>query len=633
MDDAESAKDTRSTADSARHGLRELFALALEPQEAPSKLPGEPFSDYRIICQLGIGASSVVYRASHEGLHRTVALKVMRDNFAPEVEVTRFWNAAAVHSRLDHPHIVKIFHVGGRGAEPFFTMQLIEGETLLEALPRLYGSPRLGALVLAKVASAVHYAHQQRVLHRDLKPANILLDMNDEPYVADFGLAKRLDALAIASPSLGLTGSLGYMAPEQAEGAEDLTPAADVYALGVILYELLTGALPTPPGSAAQALRWLASPYPPRPPGELNPHIDPNLETICLKCLNKDPAKRYASAGELQAALERACRPDAEREPLPPRLERFKAWTQRRARTWNGIRLALVALVSLGALAEWRHLERERVNRMMLETNATIASNLAGTVLGELRAYSDGLAEAAKDPAVVRILAEGQLVESALALRDVMGKFDHIALFNNDAYILGDWPPPRRFVYERSYEFREYVLGARALAQKHLAGAYVSGAFWSESPSRLVFAISAPVLDARGAPLGLISGTLTAKSVFGAVKLDGMSGGKRVTSALIGPRGPDRHTVVKGAPAFTFLVHPDLLDGREITLSSSLSTELRRAFGVSGPPGHQLQLVYAPPLQLEAYEDSLPSGEGTWLAAVAPVGKTGFAVIVQSRPE
>jgi len=609
-----------------------MFALSLEPSEEPARQSGTLFGDYEILDQLGIGGSGVVYRAHHAGLHRTVALKLMRDAlFATDREVQRFHDGAAAAAGLDHPNIVPIFHVGERDGQPFFTMRLIEGENLQEAMARLHASSERAAQTLAKVARAVHFAHQRGLLHRDLKPSNILLDEESEPYVADFGLAKRLDAFAMASRSSAIVGTLGYMSPEQAEGVCELSAGADVYALGVILYELLTLELPLPQGSMFEQLSWLTSAKLPRLPRELNPDVDRNLEVICLKCLEKDAEKRYRTAAELAAALERASRREGD-EPLPPLYQQLESWLRRHPRR----SLALASLVLLLAVALscawWLWRSDQRLSEDELETNTFIAGSQAGAALAQLREYAERVAQAAREPEVAKLLARGASVEPALPLQSRIGSFDNLALLDNDGYPVAQWPRPLSVVYGRNFGFRDYFNGARYLAEQHLPGAYLARAFRAEPRDQLVFALSAPVLDQRGVAIGVLMATLNAKSVFGAVKMENSAGGLHVTSALIGPRGPERSTKVGAlCTDFTYLAHPGLRDGQEYRVSSALSAHLERTFGPSAPPGQQFALEYVPPVKVRDYQDPVPGFEGKWLAAFAPVGNTGFAVLVQTR--
>ena len=609
-----------------------MFALALSSSDEPANESGTLFGDYEILDQLGIGGSGVVYRAHHAGLHRTVALKLMRDaQFATDREVQRFRNGAAAAAGLDHANIVTIFDMGEHAGQPFFTMRLIEGENLQKAMPRLRESTHAAARTLAKVAHAVHFAHQHGVLHRDLKPANILLDRTGEPYVADFGLAKRLDAYWLASRSTDIVGTLEYMSPEQVEGASELSVAADVYALGVILYELLTGNLPLPRGSMFEQLSWLTSSKLPRLPRELVPEVDRNLEVICLKCLEKDAEKRYRSAEELGAALERASRREGD-EPLPPWHQRLESWLRRHPRGSASF-ASLVLVLAIALLSCWWLWRKEqRVLRDTLDTNAFIAGSQAGAALAQLREYAERVAQAAQEPEVVNLLAQGRIVVPALPLESRRGSFDTLTLFNNDAYIVAQSPRRELIFYDRNYGFRDYFSGARYLAEQHLSGGYVARAFSAEPDGQLVFAFSAPVLDARGVALGVLMATWNAKSVFGAVKMEDSAGGLHVTSALIGPRGPDRDTKPGELRSdFTFLGHPGLTDGQEKRVSPAFSAKLQRTFGASAPPGQQFALEYVPPVKVQDYEDAVAGFEGKWLAAFAPVGKTGFVVLVQTR--
>jgi predicted Ser/Thr protein kinase len=265
---------------------------------APMTVPG-----YRVVGQLGRGGMGVVYKALQTGLNRPVALKmILTGQWASPAEVQRFRLEAEAVALLDHPNIVPVYEVGEREGLHYFSMKLVEGGSLSDRLPQMTRDPRAAVRLLAAVARAVHYAHQRGVIHRDLKPANVLLDANDHPYVTDFGLAKRGGGSDLTCTG-AILGTPSYMAPEQAAGRKDLTTAVDVYALGAILYEMLTGRPPFRGPTPLDTLRQVLEQAPERPRSVRSP-ADAGLEAVCLKCLAKDPAQRYASAADLAADLE-----------------------------------------------------------------------------------------------------------------------------------------------------------------------------------------------------------------------------------------------------------------------------------------------------------------------------------------
>jgi len=262
------------------------------------------FGEYQLEAELGRGGMGVVYQALQPSLGRSVALKMLRSgDGASDEEVSRFRLEAEAAARLEHPHIVPLYEVGEVSSRPYFTMKLVRGTTLAKRLADGPMPPREAAEVLAVVADAIEFAHRHGVLHRDLKPSNILIDEQNRPHVSDFGLAKQVDSAASLTRSGAVIGTPAYMPPEQAAGGRgDLGPASDVYSLGAILYQMLTG---RPPFQAASPVDTvlLVLEQDPLPPRVLNPKVDRDLEIIALRCLQKLPELRYATAGELAADL------------------------------------------------------------------------------------------------------------------------------------------------------------------------------------------------------------------------------------------------------------------------------------------------------------------------------------------
>jgi len=248
----------------------------------------------------------VVYKARQLSLRRTVAVKMIHGRFAAEPSaVQRFHAEAEAAAKLQHANIVQVYEVGQYEGQPFFSMQYVEGPSLAQLLKQVSLSPKRAARYVEQISRAVAHAHEHGVLHRDLKPSNILIDGRDQPRVMDFGLAKQLESDAQITVSGQLLGTPPYMSPEQAGARRsEIGPASDVYSLGVVLYELLTGQPPFRGASAWETLR-LVRESDPRLPRTLNPQVPRDLEMICLKCLEKDPRDRYPSATALAEDLER----------------------------------------------------------------------------------------------------------------------------------------------------------------------------------------------------------------------------------------------------------------------------------------------------------------------------------------
>jgi WD40 repeat protein/tRNA A-37 threonylcarbamoyl transferase component Bud32 len=332
------------------HDHLERVTMPLRPGAPP--MPGFPppfeFRDYEILEPLGQGGMGVVYKARQKSLNRLVALKMIRTGWlASPDQVRRFRNEAETVATLDHPRVVPIYDVGEEAGHLYYSMKWIEGGSLAEHLPRFTADPRAAVQVLVAVARAVHHAHQRGILHRDLKPSNILLDADGRPHVADFGLAKSLELDQSLTQTGALLGTPSYMAPEQASpnrnNSPAVTTATDVHGLGAILYALLTGRPPFNGDNVLDTLEQVRS----RDPQSIrasNPNIDRDLETVCLKCLEKDPERRYESAEALARDLERwQVGKPVHARPVR-QMDRAWRWCQRN-KVLAGLSAAVIALI------------------------------------------------------------------------------------------------------------------------------------------------------------------------------------------------------------------------------------------------------------------------------------------------
>ena len=322
------------------------------PAEAPG---GEPASfptvrGYEVLRELGHGGMGVVYQARQVGLNRLVALKMLPGEAqASTGALARFRTEAEAVARLAHPNIVQVYEVGEAGGRPYLALEHVDGSSLAR---KIGGTPlpaRHAAELVETLARAMHAAHQQRIVHRDLKPANVLLTADGVPKITDFGLAKLLDGAVGQTQSGGVLGTPPYMAPEQAAGkGKQVGPHTDVYALGAILYEALTGRAPFQADTPLETLQQVVAEEPALP-SRLRPKLPPDLETICLKCLQKEPARRYASAAALADDLQRFLAGEPIRARPVGRAEKVWRWCRRNPGLAGAVGAASLFLV-LGTL-------------------------------------------------------------------------------------------------------------------------------------------------------------------------------------------------------------------------------------------------------------------------------------------
>ena len=306
--------------------------------------------DYELLEEVGRGGQGVVFRARQKSLNRTVALKVISlGQWASKAHLKRFRREAEAAASLDHPCIVPIYEVGERDGSCYFSMKFVEGGQLDEVVRRTLMSIRQAAELIAKIARTVHYAHEHGILHRDIKPGNVLLDEKGEPHLTDFGLARLVETESTVTRTMEVLGTPSYMAPEQAVGNNAaISSVTDVYGLGAVLYQLLTGQPPFAGGTTYETIKLLLDAEP-RQPRLLNPKIDRDLSTICLKCLEKDPKRRYSSALALAEDLEHWLK----HEPIQARrtgiFTRTRKWVRRNPTS----ALLVASLIALAAAAGW----------------------------------------------------------------------------------------------------------------------------------------------------------------------------------------------------------------------------------------------------------------------------------------
>jgi serine/threonine protein kinase/Tfp pilus assembly protein PilF len=326
---------------------------------SPARTLGD-FGDYELLEEIGRGGQGVVYRAHQKSLNRTVALKVIGlGPWTTEVHLKRFRREAEAAASLEHPCIVPIYEVGERDGQCYFSMKFVEGGQLDEVVSRAPISIRRAAELIAKLARTVHYAHEHGILHRDIKPGNILVDAQGEPLLTDFGLAGLVEAESTITRTLDVMGTPSYMAPEQAAGEHTkVSKATDVYGLGAVFYQLLTGHPPFAGGTSYETIRLLLDTEP-RQPRLWNPKIGRDLSTICLKCLEKDPKRRYSSALALAEDLEHWLKREPIRAHRTGIFARGRKWVRRKP----AIAALIASLVALAAAMGWNVWQNELISR------------------------------------------------------------------------------------------------------------------------------------------------------------------------------------------------------------------------------------------------------------------------------
>jgi len=654
--------------------LAEELKLFFDNQQAVEQLVKQSgasstprwFGDYELLRELGRGGMGVVYQARQASVGRFVALKmILAGKLASASDVVRFRLETEAAAQLDHPHIVPLYEVGERDEQQYFTMKLIEGGSLAEHRGQFRDNPAAAALLVEKVAGAVHAAHQHGILHRDLKPANILLDHEGQPLVTDFGLAKRLGNAEQLTESGAVVGTASYMAPEQTRGqTKDLTTAVDIHSLGVILYELLTGALPFRGATTQETLR-LVQQHEPTPVRARNRRVDRDLEAICLKCLEKEPRRRYVTAHDLAEDLRRwRCREPVLARPVGT-VGRLRRWCRKYPER-AGLLLTL-AILFAAALVTALSAARSRAARLEEETlkaNVYAARGVASTVLWQLERLSQPVLETAADPALVDLLTEyDRAADSPLEAAALEKLQDHIrtvyrknsdansgirgngehspfqswhVLSRNGRLIADSVERPR--VIGDSFVNRDYFQGARERAGKPgRAAVHISCVYQSRNDDLHKFAIAVAVRGRGDSGFaGVVAATLTTTATLGSLRLDD----DRRKAILVGRLEPDLGPGNKEPPTndvFLVLLHPSYSRGdRAIPLPTDRFRLFRGSQGLDEFTLPDSTESLDPALNMDRhYEDPVGAYDeryrGRWLAGCAPVGNTEFMVIVQQR--
>lgn len=609
----------------------------------PDSERGERFGEYELLGELGRGGMGIVYRARITGTAMVVALKQIRPQ-RPDGTSDQFREEIKSAAELRHPNIVPVYHVGEHAGSPFYTMALVEGGSLDQFLGRYPGDPLAAAKLVVKVAQAVHYAHQRRILHRDLKPANILLDDAGEPHIADFGLAARMDASGAVLGGGPTAGSLPWMAPETVRGDPILTTAVDVWALGAILYELLTGRRPFGESTWTDLRRAILD-RDPLPPRVVDPRLARDLDAICRKCLEKDPERRYESASAVALDLGRWLRDEPVRARPTGRGERVARWCRRNPGLTvaaAGLTVFLVAATT-AALTLAREQDAQ-VRAAVCQGNEYAARGAAASVLWRLGELGDAVVITAGRPALHDAIRrrDWDVVREMVADRQrspipsVPGRPAFVTVFVLDpgGTIRAEFP--RGAVEGKSYRGRDYFRRTIGYADRTGRDAvHVSRAFESDNDGLDKIAVSVPFRpDGPGSAVWVLGATITTDSTLG---LENLHDGLRQTVLLAARDSAPPHEPIttSESPEYVVLLHHGYAAGQR-------SVPFRG--GVLRPPTaapHEAELQlpadgpsFAPDDNFtDPLATSRPEYAGRWLAGSAPVGNTELVVLVAQRYE
>lgn len=601
---------------------RLLVGLEEEPQ-VPLAVPRN-LGNYEVLEPIARGGMGVVYKARDTKLGRLVALKMLiGGEWAGESARLSFWREAELAAYVERPHIVPIYDVGECDGQPYYVMPLMPA-SLAERASDFKDVTKVAELVVP-IARAIDFGHKRSVVHLDLKPGNILLDEGDQPFVADFGVSRRLGGERMTTAQ-GFRATPGYMAPEQADSEGDLTHAVDVWGLGAVLYDLVCGRTPFEPKLDLESLRKLRDENPPSP-RSLVSGFDADFEAIILKCLEKVPQHRYETAAALADDLERwlAGKPVLAR-PLGA-WGRIGRWCRRHPPRAAAIASAVCfAGVFCGKYVHEVGALEQALEDEVLRTNTWVARAQAGVVESRLHTLSKLVAEAAANDAVVKRLDPIQPPPPSSRAAEwrppMFERFDSFMLLDVKGTLRARVPASPKHV-GADLSHRSYFSCALAPPHDVAARTCVSGAYRSDIDGAFRFAVSAPVRSGNGSPLGVAVGTLKADSVLVSLVIPENVGPGTVER---GTESRRRRIVALAARRDRKPAETESLPGEWLLLQHQ-ALEPGSSVAVRSPALATLTPAQASQTD-NRYRD--PALGGRWLAAFARVAGTSWAVIVQT---
>ena len=587
---------------------------------------GSVLSNYELLEQIGEGGMGVVYKARQRGLNRIVALKMIRSgSLASESEVKRFRSEAQAAARLQHPNVVAIHEVGEHEGRPFFTMDFIEGQNLAQVAQGTPLGAERAARYVQTIAEAVHCAHQLGILHRDLKPANILLDRNDQPRITDFGLAKQLESDPGLTMSGAILGTPSYMPPEQAAGKrKDMGPACDVYSLGAVLYDLLTGRPPFRADTPLDTLRQVVEAAP-APPRLLNPKVPRDLETICLKCLAKNPGQRYPTAQELADDLGRALKHEPIRARPVGRLGRLMRWCRRNPAVAGLLAGTVLLLVMMTIAAVF--FRRDAING-----NHDDIQSAAEMIRLQLLPLRESVQQAAKATTLRELLANNDLpgltnflarAYAGYGAPDHPLQVENWMLVGTNGRMLARWPEA---ILPNDLSHRDYFRGAKQAAEDEAATAYVSRVYKSLADKRDKFAVCMEVRDEFKTDFGVMAAMVTTQSTQGRL---GLTTERRQT-VVIAQGETNASSGEAQMSEFVVMLHPDF-DGHTLNAVPVDNARLLALLREMMKPEESSAGIRRISWYLDPVPRDHPKFPGRRLTSLAQVKATPFIVICETR--